>query len=85
LLEAGARAALLERSPLEAEIPFDDLAAAPFPTLIVTGGHHAMFDAVAEVLEQRLGAQRAVVPGAGHSIPRAPGYNETLVRFLESA
>jgi hypothetical protein len=25
------------------------------------------------------------VPGAGHSIPRAPGYNETLVRFLESA
>jgi pimeloyl-ACP methyl ester carboxylesterase len=85
LLEAGARAALLERSPLEAQIPFDDLAAAPFPTLVVTGGHHAMFDAVAEVLEQRLGAQRAVVPGAGHSIPRAPGYNETLVRFLESA
>jgi hypothetical protein len=44
-----------------------------------------IFDAVADVLEQRLGAQRAVVPGAGHSIPRAPGYNETLVRFLESA
>jgi pimeloyl-ACP methyl ester carboxylesterase len=85
LLEAGARAALAERSPLEAQIPFDDLAAASFPKLVVTGGHNAIFDAVADVLEQRLGAQRAVVPGAGHSIPRAPGYNETLVRFLESA
>jgi hypothetical protein len=51
----------------------------------VTGGHNPVFDAVADVLEQRLGAQRAVVPGAGHSIPRAPGYGETLVRFLESA
>jgi pimeloyl-ACP methyl ester carboxylesterase len=85
LLEAGARAALVERSPLEAQIPLDDLAATSFPKLVVTGGHNPIFDAVADVLEQRLGAQRAVVPGAGHSIPRAPGYNETLVRFLESA
>ena len=54
------------------------------PKLVVTGGHNPVFDAVADVLEQRLGAQRAVVPGAGHSIPRAPGYGETLVRFLES-
>src|SRR6266566_4689643 len=83
-LEAGARAAMAERSPHEAEIPLEELAAAPFPKLVVTGGHNPVFDAVADVLEQRLGAQRAVVPGAGHSIPRAPGYGETLVRFLES-
>jgi pimeloyl-ACP methyl ester carboxylesterase len=84
-LEAGARAAMVERSPHEAEIPLDELAVAAFPKLVVTGGHNPVFDAVADVLEQRLGAQRAVVPGAGHSIPRAPGYGETLVRFLESA
>lgn len=84
-LEAGARAAMVERSPHEAEIPLDELAVAQFPKLVVTGGHNPVFDAVADVLEQRLGAQRAVVPGAGHSIPRAPGYGETLVRFLESA
>jgi pimeloyl-ACP methyl ester carboxylesterase len=84
LLEAGARAALLERSPLEAEIPLDDLAAASFPKLVVTGAHNPVFDAVADVLEHRVGAERALVPGAGHSIPRAPGYNETLVGFLES-
>jgi pimeloyl-ACP methyl ester carboxylesterase len=84
-LEAGARAAMVERPPHEARIPLDELAQAPFPKLVVTGGHNPVFDAVADVLEQRLGAQRAVVPGAGHSIPRAPGYNETLVRFLDSA
>ena len=84
-LEAGARAAMVERPPHEAEIPLEELAAAPFPKLVVTGGHNPVFDAVADVLEQRLAAQRAVVPGAGHSIPRAPGYSETLVRFLESA
>jgi pimeloyl-ACP methyl ester carboxylesterase len=84
-LEAGTRAAMVERSPHEAVIPLEQLAAAPFPKLVVTGGHNPVFDVIADVLEQRLGAQRAVVPGAGHSIPRAPGYNETLVRFLESA
>ena len=84
-LEAGARAAMVERPPHEARIPLDELAQAPFPKLVVTGGHNPVFDAVADVLEQRLGAQRAVVLGAGHSIPRAPGYNETLVRFLDSA
>jgi len=84
-LEAGARAAMVERPPHEAEIPLDALARAPFPKLVVTGGHNPAFDAVADVLEQRLGARRAVVPGAGHSIPRALGYTETLIRFLESA
>jgi pimeloyl-ACP methyl ester carboxylesterase len=76
---------MVERPPHEARIPLDELAQAPFPKLVVTGGHNPVFDAVVYVLEQRLGAQRAVVPGAGHSIPRAPGYNETLVRFLDSA
>ena len=84
-LEAGARAALAERPPQEAEIPLDELAAAPFPKLVVSGGHSAAFDAVADVLVERLGAERAVVPGAGHSIPRAPGYGETLAAFLDSA
>jgi pimeloyl-ACP methyl ester carboxylesterase len=84
-LEAGGRAALAERAPWEAEIPLDELEATPFPKLVVSGGHHAAFDAVCDVLERRLDAERAVVPGAGHSIPRAPGYNERLVAFLDAA
>jgi hypothetical protein len=35
------------------------------------------------VLEARLGAERAVLSGAGHSLPRAPGYNEKLVALIE--
>jgi pimeloyl-ACP methyl ester carboxylesterase len=82
-LEQGGRAAMAERSPAEAVIPFDQLAAASFPKLVISGGHSLAFDAVCDVLEQRLGAQRAVLPGAGHSLPRAPGYNDTLVSFVE--
>jgi pimeloyl-ACP methyl ester carboxylesterase len=82
-LEQGARAARAERPPWEAEIPLDELAAAPFPKLVVSGAHHPAFDAVCDVLEERLGAERAVLPGAGHSLPRAPGYPERLKAFLD--
>ncbi len=82
-LEQGARASMAERPPWEADIPLDELAAAPFPKLVVSGAHHAAFDAVCDVLEERLGAERAVLPGAGHSLPRAAGYPERLKAFLD--
>ena len=81
-LEQGTRAMMVERPPWEAEIPLDELAAAPLPKLLVSGAHNPAFDAVCDVLEERLGAERAVLPGAGHSLPRAPGYPERLNRFL---
>ena len=85
-LEAGARAAVAERFPSEAEIPLAELRAAPFPKLVVSGGHHAALDAVCDVLERELGAERAVVPGAGHSVARTgEPFNAVLVDFLERA
>jgi pimeloyl-ACP methyl ester carboxylesterase len=82
----GARTLMVERSPAEAVIPFDDLAGAPFPKLVVSGGHSAAFEAVCNVLERRLGAQRAVLPGAGHSVQRlGERFNAVLARFVESA
>ena len=84
-VEASVRAMMVERAPWEAQIPFDELAAAPFPKLVVSGAHHAAFDAVCDVLEERLGAERAVLPGAGHSIPRAPGFTDRLDQFLRRA
>jgi pimeloyl-ACP methyl ester carboxylesterase len=57
----------------------------PFPKLVVTGAHNPALDAVADVLERRLPAARVVLPGAGHNLPRALGYNETLTRFFEAA
>jgi pimeloyl-ACP methyl ester carboxylesterase len=82
----GAATLMVERPPWEAEIPLDSLAAAPFPKLVVSGGHSRAFEAVCDVLEDRLGAERAVLPGAGHSVQRlgAP-FNALLSRFVESA
>jgi pimeloyl-ACP methyl ester carboxylesterase len=84
-LEAGARAAIAERFPNEAVIPFEVLRPARFPKLVVSGAHHPAFDAVCDVLERELEAEHAVVPGAGHSIARAPGFNDVLVGFADRA
>jgi len=85
-LVQGARTLLVERSPAEAVIPFDELARARFPKLVVSGGHSAAFESVCDVLEERLGAERAVLPGAGHSVQRlGEPFNELLASFVEQA
>jgi len=71
-----------ERSPHEAEIPFEQLDG--IPVLLVSGGWHPAFEAVCDVLEQRLGAERATLPGRGHAAQHAPGFNERLVAFWAS-
>jgi pimeloyl-ACP methyl ester carboxylesterase len=83
-LEQGVRTLMVERSPAEADPPLDELARAPFPKLVVSGAHSPAFDAVCDVLERQLGAERAVLPGAAHNAQRAPGFNERLVAFLDA-
>jgi pimeloyl-ACP methyl ester carboxylesterase len=80
--EQSIRALMAERPPWEAEIPLDQLAATSFPKLVISGGHSPAFDVVCDVLEQRLDAERAVLPGAGHGLARGPGYVERLETFL---
>jgi pimeloyl-ACP methyl ester carboxylesterase len=84
-LEQGARTLLVERFPWEATIPLAELRARPFPKLVVSGAHHDAFDAVCDVLEERLGAERAACPGAGHSAQAAPGFNDVLAAFVARA
>jgi pimeloyl-ACP methyl ester carboxylesterase len=84
-LEQGARTLMVERGPWEAEIPLAELRAAPFPKLVVSGAHREAFDAICAALERELDAERADLPGAGHSAQRAPGFNETLTDFLARA
>jgi pimeloyl-ACP methyl ester carboxylesterase len=85
-LEQGARVLMVERGPWEARPPLDELAAAPFPKLAVSGGWSAAFDAVCDVLEERLRARRAVLPGMGHN-PQLLGapFNAVLRAFVENA
>jgi len=81
-LAQGAEALLRERPPTEAEIPLEPL---PYPVLVVTGGHEQAFEAVGDVLARELHASRAVLPGTGHAVQNAPGFNEALVAFVDAA
>lgn len=78
-LRRGAEAFLTERPPQEAQVPLSPL---PYPVLVATGAHEAAFDAVADVLERELRAERVVLPGAGHAVQNAPGFNEALLEFI---
>jgi pimeloyl-ACP methyl ester carboxylesterase len=82
-LRLGAEHAMRERPPWEAEVPLARLAEARIPSLVVSGGHSAVFEAVCDAVAAPLGAERAVIAGKGHNIPEtgAP-YNERLERFL---
>lgn len=84
-LEQGARALVGERGPWEAQIPLDDLAALAIPTLVVSGAHHAAFDAICDVLERELSAERVVLPGYGHVVQLHPNFNAQLADFVERA
>ncbi len=84
-IEQGVRVLMSGRGPWEAEVPLEALRKAAWPKLVVSGGHSPGFDAICDVLERELQAQRAVIPGAGHNVPRtgAP-FNTRLEAFLSS-
>ena len=84
-LAQGAHALMVERGPWEADIPLDTLAAAAFPKLVVSGAHHPAFDAICDVLEKRLPAERVVLEGYGHTVQRHPDFNDRLADFVERA
>ncbi len=84
-LEQGAYGLVAQRGPWEAEIPLPELAAAPFPKLVVSGDHHPAFEAICDVLERELGAERLVFPGYGHSPHRHPDFDRALADFVDGA
>lgn len=75
-----------ERPPWQSEPPLDALREQPFAKLVISGGHSPVFEAVCDVVAERLGAERSQVPGRKHTIP-ATGepYNELLERFFPAA
>ena len=74
------------RWPSEAVIPVEQLAAAPFPKLWVSGGHSPVYEAIMDALAAQIGGRRAVLRGAGHAPQRlgAP-FNALLEEFLVAA
>lgn len=74
------------RPPWQSDVPLAALAAAPFPKLVVSGGHSAAFDAICDDLAQRIGASRAVAAGAGHEVQFAgQPVNDLLLSLWRAA
>lgn len=69
-LERGVALMRTDRSPAEAQIPMDALAATPFPKLVVSGGHMAAWEAICDGLAEGIGAEREIIRGNGHEVQR---------------
>src|SRR4051794_11761108 len=85
LIREAIEAARGGRSPSEARPDLDALAGAGLPGMVVSGGPHDGIEALCDALAERLRARREVVPGAGHAVPRAPGFNDVLEDFLRGS
>lgn len=85
-LEHGAKLAARERPPWEADVPLGVLASAAFPKLVISGDHSPVFEAVCDSLAERIGAERTIVAGRGHTIPSVgEAYNSRVDEFLTRA
>lgn len=68
------------RPPWDREPPLEQLAAAPFAKLVISGGHHAGWNAICDALSDRIGGSRAEVTGAGHEVQfTGPPVNQALL------
>ena len=85
-IDQNARLLMAERDPAEARIPLAVLRRAPFPKLVVSGAHSPVFDRICDALQAGLWAERAVIPGAGHSAQHVgEAFNARLEQFLNDA
>ena len=84
-LTQGVEALMRERGPWEAEISVADLAALELPTLVVSGAHHPAYEAICDVLERELRAQRVVIPGYGHNPQLSPAFTDALLALVARA
>jgi pimeloyl-ACP methyl ester carboxylesterase len=84
--EASITASRVEPLPWTADIRLDAVAAAGLPTMVFSGGHSPAFDAVCDLLAERLGAERVVITGRAHSVPRTgEPFNARLTAFIGAA
>jgi len=84
-LEQGVEALMRERGPWEAEIPLAELASLRIPTLVVSGAHSRAYDAICDVLERELHAERVVIPGHGHNPQLSPAFTDALCDVVARA
>ena len=64
------------------ELPFTMLAAAPFPTLVLSGGWNLLNERVCDTVARDISARRVVIPGAGHGVQRTGQPFNERIEFL---
>lgn len=84
--QASINASRVEPLPWQADISLDAVAAARRPTLVFSGGHNPAFDAVCDLIADRLAAERVVIAGRAHSVQRTgEPFNTRLRTFIDAA
>lgn len=74
------------RPAWDREPPVAELNTAPYPKLVISGGHSSGFDAICDALAANINASRAEVAGAGHEIQfTGPPLNQVLLDLWRSA
>ncbi|MET0385857.1 MAG: alpha/beta hydrolase [Polyangiales bacterium] len=73
------------RDPSLAQPPLSQLRAAGLPVTIVSGAHNRAIERVADVLADGLGAERWVLPGAGHAVQKTADFNTRFLQRLPRA
>jgi len=75
------------RPPWTADVPWEEIAEARIPTLVISGGHTPALDAVAAAVARRTGGEHAVIASSGHAVQRvaAPAFNRALENHLAAA
>jgi pimeloyl-ACP methyl ester carboxylesterase len=85
-MERATRLLMNARPPFSARLRLDELVQAGIPTLVVSGAHSDVFEAICDGLAERIGAERAVIAGAQHAVPAVgDAFNKRLERFLVGA
>jgi pimeloyl-ACP methyl ester carboxylesterase len=70
------------RDPGEAVPQLDRLRAANLAIAVVSGAHNHALERASDALAEAIGAERWVLPGAGHAVQRVPELNRrVLARF----
>jgi pimeloyl-ACP methyl ester carboxylesterase len=72
------------RSPWEARPSYEQFRRARTPILVASGGHTRAIELMCDAVAKELGAERIVVPGAGHFVANAPGFADRLDGFLRA-
>jgi pimeloyl-ACP methyl ester carboxylesterase len=85
-LERGARALIGARPPGDAQLPLEALRDAPFPMLVISGGHKEGYEIICDAIAETTGAARKVLCGMAHLVPDlGPPFNELLETFMAEA